>query len=156
MGFERLELLVSDPGRPAAAHVVEQGAADGHQLVASGGDPHALAACVARVGLAVDVAEPLQDGDGLRGGLLGDRQPAAELGGGVRARVHGAQGELVHRADAVVAALRELDVHLVDHRVEPAEQQKRELGAAGLRHAADHTRPAEMDKLLVYPLRFDK
>jgi hypothetical protein len=111
---------------------------------------------VARIGLAVDVAELFQDGDGLRGGLFGDRQPATELGGGVRARVHRAQGELVHRADAFVAALRELDVHFVDHRVEPAEQQKCELGAAGLRHVADHTTPADVDKLLGYPLSFDK
>jgi hypothetical protein len=40
--------------------------------------------------------------------------------------------------------------------VEPAEQQKRELGAAGLRHEADYTRLAGMDKALVYLLEFDK
>ncbi len=62
-------------------------------------------------------------------GLLGDPQPASNLGCGGSVRAHGLADEAVHRAGIGVADRRQPSVQFVDQRAEAQEQQEGELEA---------------------------
>jgi streptomycin 6-kinase len=139
--LERIELLGPYPRRPTTADLVEERLADRHHLVAMWGHPQPFEARVARVGLPLHVSELLEDGDRLRGGLLGDRQPTSEFRGGVRSPIDGAEGEFIARTDARVSAVGQLSPHIVGHRVKAVEQQQGKLDARRSRHEGNHTGP---------------
>src|ERR1035437_5846360 len=75
--LDALQLGGADPLRPLIAELVEDRLALAQHVEAELGHLKALAAGVARVGVAGDVSALLQDRDGLRGRLLGDRQATA-------------------------------------------------------------------------------
>lgn len=79
--FEGFELPDPELRGPPFAHLVEQARAKGHHLVAALGDLQPFHACVARVGLPLDVPEAFQRRDRFRGRLPGHRQAAAEIRG---------------------------------------------------------------------------
>ncbi len=129
VSFEGVELLGSDLRRPAVPHLGEERRAESHHVVAAGRDAKSLDACVAWIGLPLDVSESFESGDRLGGGLFGHRQPAAEFRGRVRSLLDGAQGEFVGCAYAFVSAACQFADYVVHHRLEAAEQQERKLSA---------------------------
>jgi hypothetical protein len=106
--LEVAELGGADLLLPLTAQLVEDRFTGAQDLEAERGDLKAHAAGVAGVCAAGHVPAFLQDRDGFRRCLLGDRQAAAQFGGVAGACGDGPHGEVMDGAHILVAAAGQL------------------------------------------------
>jgi tetratricopeptide (TPR) repeat protein len=131
VGVEGGEAVLADGLGPAGLDGVEQARGPVEDVDASAGEADDLAAGVAGVGGAFDVALAFEARDGLAGGLLGDAEAGGELDGGGAADADGLEDEAVHGPDAGVALAGELLVDFVDDAAEGREEPQWQLVSGG-------------------------